>query len=177
VKRFSENPPDADAAPLFDGPSKSVLKREAHRAQELGEQLIALKDSELVALQLPEPLYDAIVAARSISSRGGGTRQRQYIGKLMRDIDLTRVRATLGAKAAKAALEAQRFQRVENWRARLLAEPGPQQALAALRTAYPALDEAQWLARIEAVRAERARTGTTGAAARELFRALREVLE
>ncbi len=35
--------------PLFDGPSKSVLKREAHRAQALGEQLIALKDSELVA--------------------------------------------------------------------------------------------------------------------------------
>ena len=177
MKRFSGPRPDADtdAEPLFDGPSKSVLKREAHRAQALGEQLIALKDSELVALQLPEALYDAIVAARSISSRGGGTRQRQYIGKLMRDIDLTQVRATLGAKAAKAALEAQRFQRVENWRARLM-DAGPQ-ALAALRAAYPTLDEAQWLKRIEAARAERERTGATGAAARELFRALREVLE
>ena len=176
MKRFSRPETVADAEPLFDGPSKSVLKREAHRAQELGEQLIALKDSELVALELPEALYDAIVAARSISSRGGGTRQRQYIGKLMRDIDLTQVRVTLGAKAAKAALEAQRFQRVENWRARLMAEPGPQ-ALGALRTAYPTLDEAQWLERIAAARAERARTGATGAAARELFRALREVLE
>ena len=93
----------------------------------------------------------------------------------MRDIDLTRVRATLDAKAAKAALEAQRFQRVENWRARLL-ETGPE-ALAALRTAYPTLDEAQWLERIEAARGERARTGATGTASRELFRALREVLE
>jgi ribosome-associated protein len=175
VKRFSGTRSDADAEPLFDGPSKSVLKREAHRAQALGEQLIALKDSELLALELPEALYDAIVAARSISSRGGGTRQRQYIGKLMRDIDLTRVRATLDAKAAKAALEAQRFQRVENWRARLL-ETGPE-ALAALRTAYPTLDEAQWLERIEAARGERARTGATGTASRELFRALREVLE
>jgi ribosome-associated protein len=175
VKRFSGTRSDADAEPLFDGPSKSVLKREAHRAQALGEQLIALKDSELLALELPEALYDAIVAARSISSRGGGTRQRQYIGKLMRDIDLTRVRATLDGKAAKAALEAQRFQRVENWRARLL-ETGPE-ALAALRTAYPTLDEAQWLERIEAARGERARTGATGTASRELFRALREVLE
>jgi ribosome-associated protein len=175
VKRFSRPESDADAEPLFDGPSKSVLKREAHRAQELGEQLIALKDAELVALQLPEALYEAIVAARSISSRGGGTRQRQYIGKLMRDIDLTLVRATLAAKAGKAALEAQRFQRVENWRARLL-ETGPE-ALAALRAAHPTLDEAQWLKRIEAARNERARTGATGAAARELFRALREVLE
>ncbi len=175
MKRFSRPESDADAEPLFDGPSKSVLKREAHRAQELGEQLIALKDAELVALELPEALCEAIVAARSISSRGGGVRQRQYIGKLMRDIDLTQVRATLAAKAGKAALEAQRFQRVENWRARLLAE-GPE-ALAALRAVHPTLDEAPWLQRIAAARTERARTGATGAAARELFRALREVLE
>jgi ribosome-associated protein len=175
VKRFSRPDPDADSAPLFDGPSKSVLKREAQRAQVLGEQLIALNDAELVALQLPEPLYEAIVAARSISSRGGGARQRQYIGKLMRDIDLTRVRNALGAKAAKSALEAQRFQRAEGWRARLL-EGGPE-ALAALRAAYPALDEAQWLKRVGAARSERQRTGAGGVAARELFRALRELLD
>jgi ribosome-associated protein len=177
VKRFSRPDPDADAdaAPLFDGPSKSVLKREAQRAQALGEQLIALNDAELVALQLPEPLYEAIVAARSISSRGGGARQRQYIGKLMRDIDLTRVRDALGAKAAKSALEAQRFQRAEGWRARLLA--GGPEAFAALRAAYPALDAAQWLKRVGAARNERQRTGAAGVASRELFRALRELLD
>ena len=175
MKRLSRPDSETDSEPLFDGPSKSVLKREAHRAQLLGEQLIALKDPELRALELPERLYEAIVAARSIGSRGGGARQRQYIGKLMRDIDLTRVREALGARAAKSAQEAQRFQRAENWRARLL-EAGPE-ALAALRTAYPALDEAQWLKRIEAARSERARSGATGAASRELFRALREVLE
>jgi ribosome-associated protein len=175
VKRFSRPDPDEDAQPLFDGPSKSVLKREAHRAQALGEELIALNDAELAALGLPEPLYEAIVAARSISSRSGGARQRQYIGKLMRDIDLTRVREALGAKAARAALEAQRFQRAEGWRARLL-EGGPE-ALAALRTAYPALDEAQWLKRVAAARGERQRTGAGGVASRELFRALRELLD
>ena len=99
MKRYSTPDPDPEAPP-FDAPSKSVLKREAHRAQALGEELIALNDAELSALDLPEPLHEAIVAARSISSRGGGARQRQYIGKLMRDIDLTRVRAALGAKAA-----------------------------------------------------------------------------
>lgn len=165
----------SDTEPLFDGPSKSVLKRDAHRAQELGEQLIALKDSELVALALPEALHDAIVAARSIGSRGGGARQRQYIGKLMRDIDLTQVREALGAKAAKSAQEAQRFQRAEAWRARLL-DGGPE-ALAALRTAYPALDAAQWQQRVAAAQGERERTGAGGGASRELFRALRELLQ
>jgi len=171
VKRFSRPDPE----PLFDGPSKSVLKRDAHRAQALGEQLIALKDAELAALELPEALQEAIVAARTITSRGGGARQRQYIGKLMRDIDLTRVRATLGARAAQSALEAQRFQRAEGWRARLL-ESGPA-ALAALRDAYPALDAAQWQQRVAAARSERERAGAGGPAARELFRALRELLD
>jgi len=175
VKRLSRPDPQPDPEPLFDGPSKSVLKRDAHRAQALGEQLIALKDSELTALQLPEPLYEAIVAARTISARGGGARQRQYIGKLMRDIDLTRVRELLGAKAAKSAQEALRFQRAENWRARLL--DGGAAALAALRAAYPALDEAQWLKRVAAAQAERQRTGAGGAASRELFRDLRELLD
>jgi ribosome-associated protein len=174
VKRFSRPDADEDSEPLFDGPSKSVLKREAHRAQALGEQLVALNDAELAALQLPEPLHEAIVAARTISSRAGGARQRQYIGKLMRDIDLSRVREALGAKAARSALEAQRFQRAEGWRSRLLT--GGPQDFAALRAAYPALDEAQWLKRVAAARSEQQRSGAGGAASRELFRALRELL-
>jgi ribosome-associated protein len=159
----------------FDGPSKSVRKREAQRAQDLGEQLIALRTAELQALGLPEALYDAIIAARSISSRGGGARQRQYIGKLMRDIDLARVREALGAKASQAALETQRFHRAEAWRTRLLAE-GPE-ALGALRAAHPGLEGTAWLARVAAARSEHQRTGVIGPASRELFRALRELLD
>jgi ribosome-associated protein len=174
VKRFSRPDPEPDSEPLFDGPSKSVLKRDAHRAQALGEQLIGLGDAELRALELPEVLHDAIVAARSIGSRGGGARQRQYIGKLMREVDLSRVREILGAKAARSALEAQRFQRVENWRTRLIG--GGAAALSALHEAYPALDAAAWQARVAAARTEHARTGASGAASRELFRALRELL-
>jgi ribosome-associated protein len=174
VKRISRPKPDADAEPLFAGPSKSVLKREALRAQDLGEQLIALSEPELAALALPETLHEAIVAARSISSRGGGSRQRQYIGKLMRDIDLAQVRELLAAKASRVALEAQRFQRIENWRTRLIG--GGPEALAALHAAYPQLPATEWQDRVAAARAEHERTGTTGAASRELFRALRELL-
>ena len=174
MKRFSRPEPDAESEPLFDGPSKSVLKRDAQRAQALGEELIGLNDADLTALKLPEALHEAIVAARSIASRGGGARQRQYIGKLMRDIDLTQVREALGAKAARSALEAQRFQRVENWRTRLLG--GGPAALTALQEAYPALDAAAWRARVAAAQQEHERTGAGGAASREVFRALRELL-
>jgi ribosomal 50S subunit-associated protein YjgA (DUF615 family) len=59
---------------------------------------------------------------------------------------------------------------VENWRERLLAEGAP--ALAELKRWYPQIDAAEWTGRIQAARRERAR-GAGGAAARELFRALR----
>ena len=45
------------------------------------------------------------------------------------------------------------------------------------RATLRALKKAKQTADIEAARSERARTGTTGTASRELFRALREVLE
>ena len=102
------------------------------------------------------------------------TRREAVCCKLMRDIDLTRVREILGAKAAKSALEAQRFQRVENWRTRLIG--GGPGALTALHEAYPSLDAAEWHQRVAAATTEHERTGAGAAASRELFRALRELL-
>ena len=72
----------------YDGPSKSQRKRDADAAQALGTRLIELKESDLRALDLPEILFDAIVLAQRITSRGGLARQRQYIGKLMREVDV-----------------------------------------------------------------------------------------
>jgi len=76
-------------------PSKSARKREAHALQKLGEMLIALKEPDLAALDLPEALAEAVREARRINSRGGGARQRQYIGKLMRETDPEPIRAAL----------------------------------------------------------------------------------
>jgi ribosome-associated protein len=171
----TEADPEDPTAEAAERPSKSARKRAAHAAQDLGEELVRLREAQLEALDLPEKLKEAVRVARRITSRAGGARQRQYIGKLMRDIDLTRVREALGAKAAKSAQEAQRFQRIEAWRARLL-DGGPE-ALAGLRTAFPSLDEAQWQQRVTAARAERERTGAVGGASRELFRALRDLLQ
>lgn len=83
--------PEETAADLVDDaperPSKSARKRAAHAAQALGEQLISLKESDLLTLSLPETLLEAVREARRIRARGGLARQRQYIGKLMRELD------------------------------------------------------------------------------------------
>lgn len=164
-----DDPADEDQP--AERPSKSARKRDAHAAQELGEELVRLRDVELDALKLPESLLDAIREARRISSRGGLARQRQFIGKLMRDIDAAPIRAALAARHALDAQETERFKRVESWRERLITQGAP--ALLELQHWRPDLDAAAWAQRVHAAQAERERSGVSGEASRELFRALR----
>ena len=168
-----KKPSDDDSE--YDGPSKSSRKRAAHAAQDLGEELIRMRDSELDSLDLPESLVDAVREARRITSRGGLARQRQYIGKLMRDVDPEPIHAFLASRNTVTARDAERFKRVEGWRERLILEGAP--ALAELESGRPGLDHDEWARRVSAAREERARTAATGAAGRELFRALRALLE
>ena len=163
----------ADDTPL--PPSKSARKRAALAAQQLGEALVRLREAELEALQLPEALSEAIRAARDITSRAAAARQRQYIGKLMRGVELEPIRAALAAHSARAARETERFKRVSLWRERLIAEGAP--ALAELARWRPDIDRGQWERRVSAAQAERARAAGAGAAARELFRALRALFD
>ncbi len=156
----------------MDPPSKSERKRQAHAAQDLGVALIALRDADLAALGLPERLTDAIREARRIGSRGGLARQRQYIGKLMRTVELEPIRAALAARDARTAQEAERFKRIEAWRDRLIAEGAP--ALEELERWRPGLDRSEWQRKIQAAQAERDRPDGSHAT-RELFRALRSL--
>jgi ribosome-associated protein len=160
-----------------DRPSKSERKRAAHAAQDLGEELIRLRDAELDALGLSETLSEAIRAARRIKSRAAGARQRQYIGKLMREIDLEPIRAALASRSERDAIETQLFKRAEGWRERLIAEG--ETALDELASVRPGLDRGEWGRRVALARRERAaaqRSGTSGPGGRELFRALRALL-
>ncbi|HZC86591.1 MAG TPA: ribosome biogenesis factor YjgA [Steroidobacteraceae bacterium] len=168
--------PDDD--PGDDGgterPSKSARKRAAHAAQDLGEALVRLSDAELSALELPEALREALRAARRIASRAALARQRQYIGKLMRQVDPEPIRAALAARGERHARDTERFRRIENWRERLVTEG--EAALAELSRWHPEIDVGEWRQLVGAARAERERGGGAVAASRELFRALRALL-
>ena len=76
-------------------PSKSARKREYIALQKLGEELIALKVSELDSLPLDDGLREAVMEARQIKAHGALRRQKQYIGKLMRHIDPEPIRTEM----------------------------------------------------------------------------------
>jgi len=159
----------------YRGPSKSMRKREAASAQDLGTRLIALKESDLVALGLPETLHDAIMLAKRITSRGGLARQRQYIGKLMRDIDSAPIEAALSVESRATAQDAERHKRVEAWRARLLTE-GPA-ALDDLIEWRPEADRKALQVLITKATSERIDPGSREGASRELFRSIRALFD
>src|SRR5262245_36725965 len=166
---------DEESQEFGERPSKSARKREAAAAQDLGTRLIELKESDLVALELPEKLFDAIMLAKRITARGGLARQRQYIGKLMRDLDLAPIEAALGAKSRRAAIDAEKHKRLEAWRARLLTE-GPA-ALDELLRLRPEADRKSLQLLITKATSERVDSGSREAASRELFRTLRTLFD
>jgi len=76
-------------------PSKSARKREYLALQKLGEELVTLRESDLLSIPLDEDLLDAVQEARRIKAHGALRRQKQYIGKLMRHVDPEPINAAL----------------------------------------------------------------------------------
>ena len=154
-------------------PTKGELKRHAQSVQQLADRLVETPDAMLEELALPEALRDAVLLARRIGSRPALLRQKQYVAKLLRRIDVEPIRAALEAAASERQRETRRFRYVERWRERILDEGDA--AVAALVSECPALDTADF----RALAAEARRSHGAGAAqraSRELFRALNRAL-
>jgi ribosome-associated protein len=148
-------------------PTKTELKRQAQAVQALADRLVEAPEGLVAALGLPDKLADAIALARRIGGGGALVRQRQFVAKLMRGLDLEPIRAALDAHADTARLDAARFRRAERWRDRLV-EEGPR-ALDAFRAEAPSADAAALAALVAAAIAER-REGRAAGAGRALFR-------
>src|SRR6202142_1377823 len=153
--------------------SKSERKREAASLQELGVKLAALPDQEIKELELPDTLFVALRALRRLPSHGAQVRQRQYIGKLMREIDPEPVLAKLAERKQRHDVEIRQFQQIERWRDRLLSEDGS--AVDEFLHEIPAADRATLVRLIEKANRERAEQRSP-VGARELFAYLRQVL-
>ena len=140
--------------------------------QALGEALVRVDPRRLTDLDLPERLLDAIGETRRITQHEARRRQLQFIGRLMREVDASSIRARLAEWNDAPNREKARLHAIERWRERLLVESG---ALRALCAEHPSADRSALAALIDSVHRERMR-GAAPRAYRELFRALDTVL-
>lgn len=157
--------------------SKSQKKRDMTALQKLGEELVEQSGERLEKVELPETLRDAIGDAQKIHDHEGRRRQMQYIGRLMRDVDVAPIRAALDAWAGASRAEAATLHAIERWRERLIDDD---QALTDFASAHGAAlnpDTLQQLrATIRTSRKERSE-GKPPKHFRELFRLIRDVVE
>jgi ribosome-associated protein len=156
-----------------ESPSKSELKRQSRELQDLGEELVRLPAPELAAIEMPDELREAVETARRITAHGARVRQRLYIGKLLRHADVEPIRQALEHRAERDRLRVRQEHAVEEWRTRLLADEPAAWTELGTRIAATELAELRSLAR--PARAEN-HGGRPPAAARKLFRRLRELL-
>ncbi len=153
-------------------PSKSARKRALLELQDLGEQLIELSDAELDGFSLDDRIVEAIRAARSIRSHGALRRQKQLIGKLMRDLDPEPIRAGLTALRADDLAAKRVFARAEKWRDRLLREGSAAVAVFEQETGVTESGLIQLLAEYEVAISDRAEKTLR----RKIFRRVHEIL-
>lgn len=113
-------PASGKKAPPKERKNKSQEKRRMLALRALGERLVALGNSELEVMPLPQPLRDAVDAARKYK-RTALQRQYKYIEGLMRDVDVDAIRQALDKQARPHREAVQVFHEVEQWRDRLLA--------------------------------------------------------
>ena len=106
--------------------SKTQMKKQMDALQDLGMELTALSSETIKKLALPEDLLDAIREYKKITSNSALKRQRQYIGRLMRDIDPAPIRDFLARLKGDNQAHNAFLQRVEQARTRLLASADSQ---------------------------------------------------
>lgn len=118
--------------------SKSQIKREMTALQDLGTALVKLSDKELARIPMPERLADQVALARGIKSHSGLRRQLQFIGKLMRQIEVEPIQAAYDEVINGQQHNKRQFQQLENVRQQLIDEGD--QALSIVLEKHPQAD-------------------------------------
>ena len=153
--------------------SRSQDKREAEAAQVLGEKLIELRPEQLKQLDIPERLIEAVLEAKRLSSHGALRRQKQYIGKLMRQVELEPIEAKFAEWEFSSRTQLALFHRLEQWRDQLLADDAK---VGELLVTYPHTDVQHVRALIRNARKDLA-ANKPPKYSRELYQYLRTLTE
>ena len=154
--------------------SKSQRKRDCESLQKISDRLLKLKPDELALIDLPDELENALQEAHQIHSNSALKRQRQYLGKIMRSCDSEKIEQQLNAVIHRNDTNTAQFKKFEQWRDRLLAID--KQVLGEIIMQLPELDRHHVHNLVRQAARETA-TGKPPAAARKLFRYLRELSE
>ncbi len=152
--------------------SKTRLKQQMQDLQNLGVKLVGLNKEQLAKFDLPTILLEAIKLAQKINSNGAIRRQYQYIGKLMRNVDIEPIKNVLAEITGESIKSIKSLHLSEKWRQRLLEEDD---ALNQFLNDYPNCDKVELCALIKNVKREIQEQKKRDY--RKLFQYIRDIVE
>lgn len=152
-------------------PSKTKLKAEADAQQALGVRLTELPKDRLLKLNLPDDVTQAILDTKKITANGAIRRHRQYLGRLMREIDTAPITEQLARWDGKHTAENAYFHGLERWRDRLITDNN---ALSEFIALHPSTDSQQLRTLIRNAQKELA-ANKPPKSSREIFKVLRDI--
>lgn len=118
--------------------SKTKRKQAMEELQTLGEELVALASDQVKRIDIPDDLRSAILDAQRMTKHDEAKRrQMQYIGKLMRNVDVEPIRAALALVRGESAGETAKLHRLERLRTDFLAD---EKVVHEIAQRYPGVD-------------------------------------
>ena len=115
--------------------SKTQIKQEMHALQTLGENLLEIPMGVYKSLDIPEELDDVIKETRKITSNIARKRQIQYLGKVMRQVDIEPLQAAYDEWKSGRKKMARNHQHLEVTRDKLV--EGDKNTLSEVIEKYP----------------------------------------
>lgn len=158
--------------------SKSQRKRDADAIRDLGLQLTQLGASELATIPLPDNVLSAIREYGRIRANGARKRQLGFLAKLLRTVDIDPIETALEKIRLTARASTTNLHLIEQWRDRLLGleeDESGKQALTAFFDQHPDANRQQ-IRHLQKQSLLEREHGKTPAAARQLFKAIRNLM-
>ena len=117
--------------------SKTELKRDSKKIQAFGKSIGDLSIDQIKSFDLPDAGFNAITEYKSLKSNAAKNRQVQYLGKLLREIDLTQAYQQMDQLKNGSQIEIRKNHIVESWRDKLIQD---KEALTKLINEFPHID-------------------------------------
>jgi len=154
--------------------SKTRRKHECDDMQELGEKMITLNKEELSKINMDDELRRAIEEAQRMKSNGALKRQRQYIGKIIRNLDDETLEPQLNRILHMHDIHNAEFKRMEKWREAMM--EGGDDVINNFMEQYPLTDRHHLRQLIRNAKKEK-QNNKPPAAYRQIFKYIREISE
>jgi len=151
--------------------SRTQKKKQAEGLQDFGRLLCRLAPGQLATIPCPEQLLAAIKEYNRLKSHGGIRRQIQYIGKLLRSVDIEPLEVAYQAIVEQKSAADADFHRIERWRDRLITEGKP--AITEFMGEYPQTDSQQLRQQVKKAQTE---PPEKKAGKRLLFQTIKEIV-